>query len=243
MTLVPHIPGFTRDTLATTYLIKNVLIFLHESGEENPNNGAYMSDSYSDEEHNAHPDGLSYVYTTPNTVHDKAITLNLITTTYDVNQTPITTSVNIPTHTNKRLREMSISYVTAMNQQEYSCLLYNPRHHYPRTFLNVNNVMLEAGLCNINPWIDVVRTSNRYYANNTPIPRIDSSEDSFKSKTNTNDSKNETYLPETAEYNLDLGGPPHKCTLPIRGRKSNSNIACTVDPCKIMQHVRDPHGK
>ena len=102
----------------------------------------------------------------------------------------------------------------------------------------MNKTVMEARLGNTNPWIHVTLTNNRFYANTSPIPREDSSEDNFKGKTNMNDSNDEADLPE---YDSDSDGPPHVCTLTSRGRKGSSNVTCTVDPCKTTHHVLDEY--
>ena len=79
-----------------------------------------MSEPDRDGEYDTALDSLSCVYTTPNAARDKAVTLNLFTTPHSVNRTLITILVNILTHANKRLREISITYVTSMNYKEYS---------------------------------------------------------------------------------------------------------------------------
>ena len=85
------------------------------------------------------------------------------------------------------LEKENIAYVTVRNYKEDYCLFYNPSHPYPRTFLDMNKMVLEAGLGNTNPWINVVWTSNGYYANNIPIHCEDSLEDNSNSKTDMND--------------------------------------------------------
>ena len=113
-------------------------IFLHESSEDNPSNTISMSDPDGDREHDSDPDSPSHDHITLNASRHKAIPLNLSTNTYNTAQTPITTIVNTPTHSTKRLREISITYDTPTNYKENYCLLYKQRHSYPRNFLDMN---------------------------------------------------------------------------------------------------------
>ena len=87
-------------------------IFLHESGENNPSNATNMSNPGSDGEHDSDPDSHSHNYIIPNAARGKAIILNLFTITYNTRHTPITTTSNMPTHSNERLREIIIPHDT-----------------------------------------------------------------------------------------------------------------------------------
>ena len=89
---------------------------------------------------------------------------------------------------------------------------------------------MEARLGNTNPWIHVTLTNNRFYANTSPIPREDSSEDNFKGKTNMNDSNDEADL---FEYDSDVYGPPHLCTLVTRERKAALMLYVQWIPVKL----------
>ena len=68
----------------------------------------------------------------------------------------------------------------------------------------MNITVPEAGSTHNNPWVHTGWTSNMYYTNNIPIPRKDTSEDSSKSDTNTNNSNNEGDVPDAVEYSFNL---------------------------------------
>ena len=76
--------GATNTWLQVQHIRNNI-----EDMEDNPNNDANMGNQDGVEEHDTDLDNPSCADTTPNADRGKAITLNLFTTTYNVNQTPI----------------------------------------------------------------------------------------------------------------------------------------------------------
>ena len=124
-----------------------------------------------------------------------------------------------------------------MNHGKDYCLVYNPIHPYPRSFLGTNNTVEEAGFDNTTHWIQVIWTNNRFYVDDIPIPREYDSEDSSKGKTNTNDSNDEANFPNAIQIQTAL---PTCALSRVGGEKAVLTLhVLTVDPCKTMQQVLD----